>query len=278
MKTKKVFDRKFIKNQLSQIIALTERNIKLNLRFKYKIIISFVTPIIMIAMPIIILGRFLDFNTEFGPWNANNFLIFQFAAYQIYLIRNLINEFPAQLLREKYWKTIPALIIAPLNRFNILIGIFISHMILISPPIILFLIISYIAYPISFLTLIFVIIILFSIALIFSSIGLFLGVFAISNENIWRIIAFGINIVFWFSCLTYPFELFPNVIQQFINLNPLYYIFDILRVAWIEDSIILSIYAHPLNFIVLILCVILLPSISVYFFNFIYKKIGIVGY
>ena len=229
-------------------------------------------------MPIIILGKFFASNTEFGPWNANNFLIFQFTAYQIYLIRNLINEFPSQFLREKYWKTIPALIIAPLNRFNILIGIFFSHMILISIPLIMFLILSYIAYPISFLTLVFVVIILFCIALIFSSIGLFLGVFAISNENIWRITGFGINIVFWFSCLTYPFELFPNIVQQFINLNPLYYIFDILRVAWIEDSIILSIYVHPLNFIVLILCAILLPSISVYFFNFIYKKFGIVGY
>jgi len=278
VKTKKVFDRKFIKNQFSQIIALTERNLKLNLRFKYKVIISFITPLIMIAMPIIILGRFFAFNTEFGPWNANNFLIFQFAAYQIYLIRNLINEFPAQLLREKYWKTIPALIIAPLNRFNILIGIFFSHMILISPPIILFFILSYIAYPISFITLIFVVIILFCIALIFSSMGLSLGVFAISNENIWRIIAFGINIVFWFSCVTYPFELFPNIIQQFINLNPLYYIFDILRVVWIEDNIILSIISHPLNFLIFMSSIVILPFISVYVFNITYKKFGVVGY
>ncbi len=67
MKTKKVFDRKFIKNQFSQIIALTERNIKLNLRFKYKVIISYINPIVMIAMPIIIIGRLFTFDTDFGP-------------------------------------------------------------------------------------------------------------------------------------------------------------------------------------------------------------------
>ncbi len=272
------FSRQFIRRQALQIFALVEKNLRLSLRFKFSVIISFLLPIISIAMPLIILGKFFTLNTEFGPWNESNYMVFQFIAYQILLMKVLINEFPAQFLREKYWKTIPAIIIAPLNQYNLLLGIFFSHMILISIPFIIFFVLCWIVYPISFLTIISIIVLLFFIALIFSSIGLIIGAFAISNENIWKILSFGISMVFWLSCLTYPFEIFPNIIQQIINLNPLYYIFDILRTTWIENNILLSISYHPFNFLILFLTVLIFPIISVYIFKMIYKKFGIVGY
>lgn len=278
MNLRSFFSRQFIRRQALQIFALVEKNLRLSLRFKFNVIISFLMPIISIAMPLIILGKFFTLNTEFGPWNESNYMVFQFIAYQILLMKVLINEFPAQFLREKYWKTIPAIIIAPLNQYNLLFGIFFSHIILISIPFIIFFVLCWIVYPISFLTIISIIVLLFFIALIFSSIGLIIGAFAISNENIWRILGFGISMVFWLSCLTYPFEIFPNIIQQIINLNPLYYIFDILRTTWIENNILLSISYHPFNFLILFLTVLIFPIISVYIFKMIYKKFGIVGY
>lgn len=278
MNFRSFFSRQFIRRQALQIFALVEKNLRLSLRVKFNVIISFLMPIISIAMPLIILGKFFTLNTEFGPWNESNYMVFQFIAYQILLMKMLINEFPAQFLREKYWKTIPALIIAPLNQYNLLFGIFFSHMILISIPFIIFFVLCWIVYPISFLTIISIIVLLFFIALIFSSIGLIIGAFAISNENIWRILSFGISMVFWLSCLIYPFEIFPNIIQQIINLNPLYYIFDILRTTWIENNILLSISYHPFNFLILFLTVLIFPIISVYIFKMIYKKFGIVGY
>lgn len=278
MNLRSFFSRQFIRRQALQIFALVEKNLRLSLRFKFNVIISFLMPIISIAMPLIILGKFFTLNTEFGPWNESNYMVFQFIAYQILLMKVLINEFPAQFLREKYWKTIPAIIIAPLNQYNLLFGIFFSHIILISIPFIIFFVLCWIVYPISFLTIISIIVLLFFIALIFSSIGLIIGAFAISNENIWRILGFGISMVFWLSCLTYPFEIFPNIIQQIINLNPLYYIFDILRTTWIENNILLSISYHPFNFLILFLTVLIFPIISVYIFKTIYKKFGIVGY
>ena len=278
MNLRSFFSRKFIRRQALQIFALVEKNLRLSLRFKFNVIISFLIPIISIAMPLIILGKFFTLNTEFGPWNESNYMVFQFIAYQILLIKALINQFPIQFLREKYWKTIPAILIAPFNRYNLLFGIFFSHMILISIPFIIFFVLCWIVYPISFLTIISIIVLLLFTALIFSSIGLMIGAFAISNENIWRILSFGISMVFWLSCLTYPFEIFPNIIQQIINLNPLYYIFDILRTTWIENNILLSISSHPINFLILFLTVLIFPIISVYMFKIIYKKFGIVGY
>lgn len=271
-------NRDFIKLQFFQIFAITEKNLNLRLRFKFQIIISFIRPIIGIAMPLIVLGRFFDLNTEFGPWNESNYMVFQFLAYQIFLIWNLLNEFPTQMVREKYWKTIQALIIAPFNRYNLLFGIFLSHMILISIPLCVFFILSYIIFPISFLTALSVVTILFLLALIFSAIGLFLGVFAISKENLWKILGFSFSIVMWLSCITYPYDIFPELVQQVINLNPLYYVFDILRNTWIEDNIILTILTHPFNFLILICLATVLPIISVYIFNTVYKKFGIVGY
>lgn len=273
-----MINRKFIKEFLSKIVAIIEKNLKLKFRFKYDVIVSFINPIIAIVMPIIVLGQFFKFNTKFGSWTESNYYIFIFMAYNIILIENIIFEFPNQFIREKYWKTLPALIIAPFNRFNLLLGIFFSHLILISIPFTFFFILCYIIYPVSVFTIFFVILIYFIIALIFSGVGLIIGSFAISNENISRVLTFSITISFLFSCITYPYEIFPEFFQSLINLNPLYYIFDFIRLAWIEDNLINTITSHIIHLYILILTAIIVPFLSVFIFNQVYKKYGIVGY
>jgi len=270
----------FIKDNLYQISALIEKNIKLKLRFKFPIIINFVTPIIGIIMPLIVLGQLFQFSERysFGPWTAENFLVFQFIAYNIMLLRTVIMEFSGQFRIEKFWKTLPALMIAPFNRFNLLLGIFFSHLIMISIPFSIFFIVCVIYYPISILTGLFVVLNYFLIALIFSGIGLIIGVFAVSNENIWKALSFATTLIFWASCLSYPFEIYPSIIQQVINLNPLYYVFDFLRLTWIQNNFFLTLNLYGTHFIVLIITAIILPIFGVYTFNYILKKYGIVGY
>lgn len=266
-----------IEYNLSKIFAITEKNIRLNLRFKYNVIFEFITPIFSVILPLIIMGTLFNFNEQYGPWTANNYFIYQFLAYNIILLKGLINEFPSQFRLEKFWQTLPGLIIAPFNRFNLLLGIFLSSVILKAIPLVFFILLSYIFYPISIFTLMFVILLFLLIALIFSGLGLILGVFAISNENIWRSLKFTINIFFLFSCITFPFYLFPEFIQNIINLNPLFYMFDIIRIAWIDNSIIQTISGYIFNFLILIIGSIALPSIGVVIFNKVYKKYGIVG-
>ncbi|MBD3196267.1 MAG: hypothetical protein GF317_14510 [Candidatus Lokiarchaeota archaeon] len=266
------------KDNISQISALVEKNVKLQLRYKFGLVTSFTISIVSILMPLIIMGNLFQTRPQIGNWNSTNFVIYQFLAYNIFLMRDMTSIFPQQFRQEKYWKTLPALIIGPFNRLNLLLGIFLSHLIVISVPFITFFLLGLFFYPISFITAMFLIILFFIVALVLSGIGLILGIFAISNENIWRILNFLLYFVFWFSCITYPYEIFPQFIQNIINLNPLYYLFDILRLTWIQDNIIITILTYPFHFILLFLLAVLLPLIGIYIFNLIYKKYGITGY
>jgi ABC-type polysaccharide/polyol phosphate export permease len=270
--------KKIVKHNINQVIAVTEKDIKLNLRFKFQLIVNYINPIITILMPLIIFQTLFNFNKSFGPWTPENYAVFLLSTYNLSLLTQVISGFPNQLRIEKFWKTLPALMIAPFNRLDLLLGIFFTNIILISIPFILFFILALIVYPISILTCLFVLFIYLLIALIFSGIGLLLGVFAISKENIWRILSFLLQLIFWASCISYPFDLFPQIFQNVIALNPLYYIFTILRMAWINNNVFFTIINYFLHFLIMLITAIVLPIISVSIFNFVYRKYGIVGY
>jgi len=179
---------------------------------------------------------------------------------------------------EKFFKTLPALIIAPFNRYYLLFGYFISEFVIILPPLIAVLIIAYILFPISFITLIFVILLFIGIAMVFAGIGFIIGVFAISNENIWAIFGVIVSLVIWASCVTYPYELFPSQVQFIIDLNPIYHMIYFLRLIWIENNIIFTLIFHPLQALIFTGSLIIFPTIGVITFDYIYKKLGITGY
>ena len=182
-------------------------------------------------MSLIVLMRFFVADVNLGQWNDTNYLVFLFTAFQIELLRRIIQDFPNDFRLEKYWKTLPALMIAPFNKVHLLFGVFFSHLIIIAIPFAVLFVLTYLISPIALLTALFIISIYLLIDLIFSGIGLFLGVFAISKENYWRVFAIGIQIVFYASCVIYPFEIFPQEIQPIIQLNPFYHIFDLLRIT-----------------------------------------------
>ena len=273
-----MINRNVIKTGITQTLAITEINIKLDLRFKGTLIISYIRPIVTILMPLIIFSRFLEYNSSIGPWTHSTFLVFLYTAYEISILQTLIARFDGRLREQKYWKTLSALIIAPFNKIILLLGILFSSLIIISVPFIVFFIITYIIFPISLITLIGILTIYFLIALIFSGIGLIIGIYAISNENVWGYLRFGLELVLWASCITYPFQLFPVLFQDIIRLNPFFYFFDVLRMAWLENDLFTTISTHLLSFSVLILASILIPLTSMILFNKVYKKYGIVGY
>ena len=176
-----------IKRISSKLFAITEKNIHMNFRFKFNTVASYFSIFISFLMPIIIFGQFFEIREDIGPWNSQNYMVFVLIGYEILLARRIIREVPRQLRLEKFFKTLPALIIAPFNRYYLLFGYFISEFVIILPPFIVVLIITYILFPISFITLLFVILLLFGIAMVFAGIGFMIGVFAVSNENIWSI-------------------------------------------------------------------------------------------
>lgn len=269
---------KSIKNDFVQIFALTEKDLKLQMRFKLFFFLNLFTPTITILLPLILMSLLFKTNAEFGVWTAENFFVYQFIAYNIFLMNGLVTRYPTQLQSEKYWKTLPFLMIGSNSRYYILFGRYFSHIISISIPFIFFFILSYIFVPISIVTVCFIIFSFFLVALIFAGISMFFGVLAISNENLWGLTQFIYPIIIWFTCLMYPFEVYPDFIQNIVNLNPLYHIFYLLRIMWIENNIILTITLHPFEFSFLIIFAVTIPIMGVYLFNKIFSKYGIVGY
>ena len=263
---------------IRKTLALAEKQIYMQFRFKYRTMLNYFAPVITILMPIIILGRFFQNNVNFGPWTSQNYMIFIFIGYNILLLRGMINYIPLHLQQEQYWKTLPALIIAPFNRYYLLFGYFISEVSLLSLPFLAFLTILFIFYPISFLTLIIVILLFIGIAIVFAAIGLVLGVITVANENISSILTFLIGFIFWASCITYPFQLFPSIIKDLISLNPIYYLINFLRLTWLDNNIYYTVINHPGHFTIVISSIVIAPILAVIMFNLIFKKLGTSGY
>lgn len=267
-----------IYNIFSKTIAIAEKDTLMLFRFKYGVILSFITPLISILIPIIVFGKVFEYTSNFGSWIPENYMLFIFTGYCILILRRMMQTIPTNLRQEKFWKTLPALMIAPFNRYYLLFGAFLSEFIMFLIPFILFLVILLIFFPISIFTLLTIILSFIAISLVFAGIGLILGVFVITNENIWGVLKVVISLVLWISCITYPFELFPEVIQNIINLNPIYYVIDTIRLLWLEDNLILTLSLHPFHIFILIASTIIFPVLGVYIFNFTYKKLGITGY
>jgi len=267
-----------IKDNLTQILAITEKNVKLSLRFKFPLVLGFVMPIVGLIMPIIVMGQIFTFNESFGPWTGENFLIFQIVIYQLSLIFAVRNRFTSEFQTEKFWNTLQALIIAPFNRINLLFGVIFSHLIMISIPFIMFFVIGLIYLPISFFTILFLLLIFFAFLLIFSGIGIFIGGFAISKPPILPLINIALTFIFMLSAISFPFEFFPEFYQNLAVLNPLFYMIEFSRLIWLENDVIFSVTSHPFHLLIIIICTIIVPALGIITFNYIFKKFGIVGY
>ncbi len=267
-----------ILDNLSQIFAIAEKEIKLQLRVKTNLILSYIMPLLGLIVPFIVMGQIFTLTEEFGPWNSQNYMVFMLTMYQIALVNRMTNIFAGNFQREKAWKTLSGLIIAPFHRFNLLFGVFLSHLISISIPFIFFFIVCYILYPISIITILSELILFLFLALVFSGVGLIIGVFAISKESVVRIINVFFSLAIWFSCLGMPFEFFPGYFKNIVVYNPLFYLFSIIRYVWIENNIVFSLITHGFNFFLLISSGIVLPILGIFFFDYIFKKYGIAGY
>ena len=86
-----------IRYNISQVIALAEKNIKLKMRYKYQVLFRYISPIIGILMPLIIFSALFSFNQSFGIWTQENYIIFLLSIYNLNLLKSIISEFPSHL-------------------------------------------------------------------------------------------------------------------------------------------------------------------------------------
>ncbi len=275
--------KKSLKINLKQIKALVERNLYLEVRFKsYILFTRYISPFIQILMPLIIFNVIFTIRDDylFGYWTGINYILFLFIAFCIQFLRKIVLNFSHLFNREKFWKTLQALMVAPVNRYVLLFGFLISEIILISIPFIFFFIFAFILFPINIFYLFLVILSFIALAILFGSIGLILGILIITKEGIYSAVNLGLTLLFWLSCMSYPLQIFPEFVQSIILLNPIYYFIDTIRIFWLMglDFNLAITFLTPTHIIIVVGVTIILPVISVYLFNTFYDKFGISGY
>ncbi|MFW9895923.1 MAG: ABC transporter permease, partial [Candidatus Thorarchaeota archaeon] len=265
-----------------QILAFIEKDVLLEIRIKANVLSRFFNPLIQLFLYILLFGIIFNIQTGYnlGYWNANNYLLFLLLAFCIQFTKTIMNKYRQLFLIEKYWKTLSAIMIAPVNRITLLLGGLFSELVMVSIPFITLFVIALVIYPIPFLNLLLVLLILFLIFIVFGSIGLLIGAFSISQEEYVYYSEIALRILFLISCINFPKEIFPKIVQGFVGLNPFYYLFDLLRLSWymgINYEISISLIT-PIHIIAVIGLAVLSPLIASYLFNKIYKKYGITGY
>ena len=161
---------------LVQIYSLVIKDLKLKVRYKLEFIVEFIAPIITIFFPYITFNTLFALNEDaFGTYySRDNFLLFLLLGYCVSVLIFLLWNYRDLFYDEKTWKTLNAIIVAPVNKFNILFGYLISGLISKMFPLIFIIILCYILFPIPLISLFLVIIILFWVALCFITINVLL--------------------------------------------------------------------------------------------------------
>ncbi|MFX0139796.1 MAG: ABC transporter permease [Candidatus Hodarchaeota archaeon] len=271
-----------LKSRLRKIFAIIEKELYLQLRYKSAIILRIMEPIIQILILLFLYGLVFGLQEGYsiGYWNEINFVLFILMAFCLQLFRPITTKYFQSFIVEKYWKTLSATLIAPVNKFSLLLGILTSSIIINSIGFVVVFTIMYVLFPISLLYFLLFVLTFIGILISFASIGLLIGVFGISNEDFGNYFYITLRFIFLFTCINYPKEIFPEFIQFFILLNPLYYIVDLLRLVWYLglDPGTAIIYITPIHIISIILFTVLIPILAIALFERVYKKYGITGY
>lgn len=263
--------------KIKSIWAILEKELKLELRFKFSFIFSsLLDPMINAFWFGLLYFGFFSLGAQ-PLWGVTKegfipFLILGCLTNAFFSLG--FGAFSYKLLFEKFWQTIEAFLVAPVSRFHLLIGLGFMEFIRISFSLILFLSFCFWFKPVSLVTLLLVPLILISLLIGSLGVGLLRGIFTLTNENILPFF----NILYWglgfSSCFYYPKEIFPGWVQSFIQVNPIYHAVTLIRHLWFEypiDSVLTS-SLWVLGF------ALFMPMVGVYLFNRLWEKLEIQGY
>ncbi len=270
-----------LKKIFSDSIAIAEKDLKLDLRFKILFFSSTVINPITVAIPFMLVyyGLFTTGSaaptSDLGEKNFAPFLLL--GAMTSIILHEGFNNFFNRFSLEKYWKTIEALTLAPVNKMALIIGGAIDGFVSLLPAMATFFTILWLIQPTTIPSLVQITITLALLLLISMSLGLVSGLAVIFNENYLPIFKYSIIGLTFFSCFYYPISLFDNhpallAIKPLVEINPYYHGVTILRNAWFFNTINMN------SFIYVLIFALTLPFISVYIFNKAWKMFIVQGY
>lgn len=269
------------RNYFYQIRALIIKDLRLKSRYKLKFFVSILAPLTTFIMPLLVFRTLFKTigDESFGIWTPENYILFILSGVFIVVLLKLLPVYGKNLLREKYWKTLPGIFLSPVNVYNLLISKLLSELVIYVIPLIIVFIFCFIIAEATLITILFVLVIYFLAAIFIASVGLAIGSFRMSIEGGYTVFSNIIGILLIFSCYRYPRKFFPESLQFLIIWNPFYYYWDLIRVILVygAENVILN-PAYLPHFIVVVSLSLFGPVLSVLFFNYIYKKYGLVGY
>ena len=260
-----------------QIFAIAEKELKLSLRFKYGYILKeLINPLKFLIFFGLLYSSFFTIGAKnLGGVTKENFISFLLIGALIYgFFSSAFNTVSYRFTLEKFWQTIQALLIAPLNMLRVLIGITISEMVRVSVVFLIFLLIINLLSPIKILYLLIGIVIIFLILIGTLGVAFIGGAFALSNENFIPLFTYFIWGWTFFSCFYYPITVIPSMIRPLAYINPVYHGVTLIRELWVSGSSDFFV----LRFSFVLLFAVITPLIGVLIFNKIIKKVGITGY
>ena len=204
-----------------------------------------------------------------NPTNVIPFLILGCLANILY--RAGYNAFDTKFLAEKFWHTIEATLISPINKISILFGVFFVEMM----RIILFIIggigIALLFYPTATYKAAIVLLILLLLGLMTIGIGLVKAGFILANENMLAFFQYFNYLIMFLSCFYYPIEALPSWIHPLVILNPVYHGTTIIRDVWFGNPF------SMLSFLFVFLTALSSLIFGTLLFSLTWRKLGITG-
>ena len=270
---------------IDESLAIAEKEIKLSTRFKLPFFTqSLVGPLIRILPFLLIYTGFFSISQDVTIGELvkpDTFIVFLILG----MLADVFFEtgwrtFGNKFMREKFWETISATFLAPINKLSLILGTGLAEFVSIFPSLIIFFIIGFIIVPIGFLKLGVILLALLLLFLISLSIGLIVGSASLFNENFIPIFNYVRIVIVFFSCFYYPIEVLEikqlgaigQIFPAIASINPVYQVINLIRNIWFGTGLELQ----PLIYILFF--AIVTPIAAVYLFKRLFKVLSIQGY
>jgi ABC-2 type transport system permease protein len=276
-----------IKRIVKDGLTIAEKELKLEMRFKvYFFTSSFIGPLLRLIPFILVYYGFFVFSNSSrlaGGISSKNFAVFLLMGtlVDIFFTTGYIS-FGTKFMREKFWQTIDGLLIAPINKFSLILGVGICEFVILLPATLFFIAIAVMLMPVGIIRIAIVMFILLLVLLISLSMGLIAGCADLFNENLKPFFDYFRLAVVFFSCFYYPIQFLPKSFWFLTTINPLFHAASIARNVWFYGTIpklawLKHIFpVEPMAY--LLVFAVVSPIVGIFVFRKLWRWLGIQGY
>ncbi|MFH1225416.1 MAG: ABC transporter permease [Candidatus Diapherotrites archaeon] len=271
---------------IDESLAIGEKETTLAMRFKFAFFADSMISPLMRIMPFLLVywGFFLlgqgtaAIGNEVTSQNFVVFLVLGMLA-DVFFFSGW-STFLQKFTAEKYWQTVDATLLAPINRLSLIFGVGLAEAISLFPSTLMFLALCFFLMPISFVNLalvLFALLLLFTVSL---SIGLIVGCAGLFNENFVPLFGYMRIVVVFFSCFYYPLEVLRvpqfgaigGILPTIAYFNPIYQGVNVIRSIWLHGIVPFE----PLMY--LLFFAVVAPLAAVYLFRRLFRVMSVQGY